>query len=341
MRTRLFLRTTEFLWQEGHTAHASEDEAEAEARLILDIYREFMEEWMAMPPVTGLKAEWDKFAGAVRTYACEALMQDNWALQAGTTHYLGQNFARAFDVTYQTESGEHDYVWSTSWGVSTRLLGGLVMTHSDDLGLVLPPKLAPIQAVIVPIWKSDDERSQVLEAAARVAARLEPELRVKLDDRDTLNPGAKYYEWEGKGVPVRIEIGPKDLVKQQVVTARRFVGGGAPRKAAVPEEGLAARLAEQLDEIQAALFEAALQRREQYSYRGIADYEEFKRIVATTGGFIYTGYCGAEECEARVKVDTKATIRVIPDEGFRSAERPDRCICGGEAVDEVVWARAY
>jgi prolyl-tRNA synthetase len=341
MRTRPFLRTLEFLWQEGHTAHASEEEAQVETLLILGIYRKFMEEWMAMPPLTGVKAEWDKFAGAVRTYACEALMQDNWALQAGTSHHLGQNFARAFDVTYQTEGGEHEYVWSTSWGVSTRLVGGLVMSHSDDVGLILPPKLAPIQIVIVPIWKSDDERVQVLEASKRVEQALADRTRVRLDDRDTLNPGAKYYEWEGKGVPIRIEIGPKDLAKQQLMIVRRFTADGDQRKTAMPEAEALAQLPGLLDRMQRQLLDAAVTRREANSYRGISDYEEFKRIIGTTGGFVYTGYCGAEECEARVKDDTKATIRVIPDEDFRSEAVPEKCICGERTAHEVVWARAY
>jgi prolyl-tRNA synthetase len=341
MRTRPFLRTLEFLWQEGHTAHATEEEAEAEARLILGIYRKFMEEWMAMPPVTGLKTDWDKFAGAVRTYACEALMQDNWALQAGTSHNLGQNFARAFDVKYQTRSGEHDYVWSTSWGVSTRLVGGLVMTHGDDIGLILPPKLAPVQAVIVPIWTSDEERWKVLEAAETVRAKLADRVRVELDDRDTVNPGAKYYEWEGKGVPIRLEIGPRDLAKDQVMVVRRFTTGDERRKTPMAREDVIAKLPDLLDEMQAGLLEAALRRREENSHRGVSDPEEFKRIVETTGGFIYTGYCGAEECEARVKEATKATIRVIPDEDFRSGSVPEKCLCGAEAKYEVVWARAY
>ncbi len=340
MRTRPFLRTLEFLWQEGHTAHATEEEAEAETLLILGIYRSFMEEWMAMPPVTGVKAEWDKFAGAVRTYACEAMMQDNWALQAGTSHNLGQNFARAFDVKYQTEAGAHDYVWSTSWGVSTRLVGGLVMSHSDDVGLVLPPMLAPIQVVVVPIWSSDEQRAQVLEAAQRLEQRLADRIRIKVDARDTLNPGAKYYEWEGKGVPIRVEVGPKDIAKQQVMAVRRFTTDGK-RKIALPEDEASARLPAMLEEMQRDLLEAAIRRREDNSYRGITDYEQFKRIIAGQGGFIYTGHCGTESCEARVKDETKATIRVIPDEDFRSDSCPATCICGGKASHEVVWARAY
>jgi prolyl-tRNA synthetase len=341
MRTRPFLRTLEFLWQEGHTAHATWDDAQRETLLILGLYRQFMEEWMAMPPVTGIKTEWDKFAGADRTYGCEAMMQDNWALQAGTSHNLGQNFARAFDVKYQTEDGEHEYVWSTSWGVSTRLIGGLVMTHSDDIGLVLPPKLAPIQVVIVPIWKSDDEKARVLEAAARLQKAFAGDLRVKFDDRVTLNPGAKYYEWEGKGVPIRIEIGPKDLERQQVMAVLRFSQDPKARKIPIPEGEATVRIPAILDEMQRALLDGALRRREENSYRGVTDYEEFRRIVSDTGGFIYTGYCGAEECEAKVKDETKATVRVIPDEDFGSDGVPDKCICGGLAENEVVWARAY
>ncbi len=341
MRTRLFLRTLEFLWQEGHTAHATEADAVSEARLILGVYREFMEGWMAMPPLTGQKAEWDKFAGAVRTYALEALMQNNWALQAGTSHYLGQNFARAFDVKYQTEAGEHDYVWGTSWGVTTRLIGGLVMTHSDDVGLVLPPKLAPIQVVIVPIYKTDEQRSQVLEAARRIVERLPGAVRVKLDDRDTLNPGAKYYEWEGKGVPIRLEIGPRDLAQRQAMLVRRFVPDGAKRKTPVSEDELPARLPALLQEMQDQLLEAATRRREENSHRGVSDYEEFKEIIGRAGGFVYTGHCGTEACELKVKDDTKATIRVIPEDDFRSEAPPEKCICGERAVYEVVWARAY
>lgn len=341
MRTRPFLRTLEFLWQEGHTAHATAEEAEEEALLILAIYRKFMEDWMAMPPVTGVKVEWDKFAGAVRTYACEAMMQDNWALQAGTTHNLGQNFARAFDVKYQTEEGEHEYIWGTSWGVSTRLVGGLVMSHSDDVGLVLPPRMAPIQIVIVPIWKSDEQKAQVLEASERLRQRLAPVARVKLDDRDTLNPGAKYYEWEGKGVPIRVEIGPKDVANKQVMVVRRFVSESGARKTPIAEEEALGSLPAILDSMQNDLLEAALKRREEKSYRNVSDYEEFKKIINTTGGFIYTGFCGAEECEQQVKDDTKATIRAIPDDDFRSEHVPDHCICGGKSQYEVVWARAY
>src|SRR3989475_8995078 len=230
LRTRLFLRTTEFLWQEGHTAHVDEADAEREARLILGIYRRFAEEWLAMPVLTGVKTESEKFAGALRTYAIEALMQDNKAIQGGTSHNLGQNFAKAFGVQYQTAAGGLEHVWNTSWGVSTRMIGGLIMTHSDDNGFVCPPKLAPVQVVIVPIWKSEEERSQVLGVGEKIRVELaQAGLRVELDARDSLKPGAKYFEWEAKGAPLRLEIGPRDVAAGQVMTARR-TGGKTPAK---------------------------------------------------------------------------------------------------------------
>src|ERR1051326_3598520 len=228
MRTRLFLRTLEFLWQEGHTAHATHDEAEKEARTILGIYRGFMEDWMAMPVLTGVKTDSERFAGAVRTYACEALMQDNKALQAGTSHFLGQNFAKAFDTKFQSASGGLDYVWSTSWGVTTRMIGCLIMTHSDDTGLVCPPRLAPIQVVIVPIWKTNTEREAVFQTAGGVLESLKKAgVRVELDKREGMKPGAKYYEWEARGVPIRLEIGPRDVSQGQAMLARRS-GGKSP-----------------------------------------------------------------------------------------------------------------
>src|SRR5437879_2669567 len=280
LRTRLFLRTTEFLWQEGHTAHATEAEAEAEARQILGVYRRFQEEWMAMPVLTGLKTPSEKFAGALRTYALEALMQDNKALQSGTSHNLGQNFAKAFNVQYQTAAGGLEYVWSTSWGVSTRLIGGLIMTHSDDNGLVAPPKLAPVQVVIVPIWKTDEEKTQVSGVGSRVKTDLEQAgLRVELDLRDTMKPGAKYFEWEAFGVPVRLEIGPRDLASGQVVLAQR-TGGKAP----VPIQSVVGAVTKALDGIQAALFAAARERREQNSIRG-ATKAQFIEFIKGPGGF--------------------------------------------------------
>jgi prolyl-tRNA synthetase len=339
LRTRLFLRTTEFLWQEGHTAHATEEEAEEETLRILSIYRRFAEEWMAMPVITGRKTDSERFAGALRTYAIEALMQDNKALQAGTSHNLGQNFAKAFDVTFQTAEGGLDHVWSTSWGVSTRLVGGLIMTHGDDQGLVCPPRLAQWQVVIVPIWKSDEERAQVAEAGQRLLAELRAAgIRTHLDIREGIKPGAKYYEWEGRGVPLRLELGPRDLAKEAVMLARRTGGG----KESVPLAGLAARLHAEMDRMQQTLLEAARTRREAASLRGPSSKQQFVDFLEGTGGFVYAGWCGDPAVEAEIKEQTKATIRVIPDQEFRSPEAPARCIWTGKpAVAEVVWAKAY
>ncbi|CAN5862264.1 proline--tRNA ligase [soil metagenome] len=343
MRTRLFLRTLEFLWQEGHTAHATEAEAEEEAVRMLHVYRDFMENWMAMPPLLGRKTESEKFPGAVRTYATEALMQDNRALQAGTSHMLGQNFARQFDLKFQTEAGGEDYAYNTSWGVSTRLIGGLVMTHGDDAGLILPPRLAPIQVVIVPIYRSDDERALTLDKAASVAGSLrQAGVRVHIDARDNMKPGPKYYEWERKGVPVRIEIGPKDIAKQQLMVVQRVVHGDAQRKEAMAEDAAVAGLPQRLDALQRALLSAALERREANSHRDLTDYTDMRERIETAGGFMYAGWCGSAACEQKVKEDTKATIRILPNEEFRSNKAPTSClVCDGAAQAEVVWARAY
>jgi prolyl-tRNA synthetase len=337
MRTRLFLRTTEFLWQEGHTAHATEAEAEAEARQMLGVYRRFAEDWMAMPVVTGVKTQSEKFAGAVRTFAIEALMQDNKALQAGTSHNLGQNFAKAFNVQYQTAAGGLEHVWNTSWGVSTRLIGGLIMTHSDDNGLIAPPKLAPVQVAIVPIWKSDEEKSQVSRVGSQVKADLEQAgLRVELDLRENLKPGAKYFEWEALGVPVRLEIGPRDLAAGQAMLARR-TGGKAP----APLAGVVGAVTTALEEIQRALFAAAQVRREQASVRGVTK-AQFVDLMKGAGGFAYGGFCGGAACEAEIKEQTGATIRLLPDAEFRSPEPPKTCMwCGRPSVAEAVWAQAY
>ena len=337
MRTRLFLRTTEFLWQEGHTAHVDEADAEREARRMLGVYRRFAEEWMAMPVITGAKTDTEKFAGAVRTYAVEALMQDNKSIQAGTSHHLGQNFARAFGVQYQTAQGGLDYVWNTSWGVSTRLIGGLVMTHGDDVGIVCPPRLAPVQVVIVPIYKSDAERSAVGAVADQAAGALRSAgLRVELDAREGMKPGAKYYEWEGRGVPLRLEIGPKDVAKGQVFAARR-TGGKAP----IALAGLADAVRGALDEIQAALYAAARARREASTRRNVSK-DELVAMMSGPGGFAYGGFCGSVACETAIKEATKATVRVLPDEEFRSPAPPAKCVwCGAPSVVEAVWARAY
>jgi prolyl-tRNA synthetase len=343
LRTRLFLRTAEFLWQEGHTAHASEGEAEEEARLILGLYRRLMEEWIAMPPLTGLKSDSEKFAGAVRSYACEALMQDNRALQAGTSHFLGQNFSRQFGLTFQSVEGKEDFAHNTSWGVSTRLVGGLVLTHGDDQGLVLPPRLAPQQAIIVPIYKSDDERARVVDKAHQIRRMLVDQgVRAKVDDRAHLSPGAKFYEWERKGVPFRVEVGPKDIEKGQLVLVSRVTPPDGRRKEFLPEEEAVASLPGKLDTLQRELLQRAVERREENSHRGVDDWNEMKEILETKGGFVYTGWNGDPAVEERAKEEMKATIRVIPDEEFRSEAAPERCISGeGPSRSEVVWARAY
>jgi prolyl-tRNA synthetase len=337
MRTRLFLRTTEFLWQEGHTAHVDEADAEREARMILGLYRRFAEEWMAMPVLTGVKTATEKFAGALRTYAIEGLMQDNRALQAGTSHNLGQNFAKAFGVQFQTAEGGLDFVWNTSWGVSTRLIGGLIMTHGDDVGIVCPPRLAPTQVVIVPIWKSDTERSATLQVSEAVLQQLrDAGFRTELDGREGMKPGAKYYEWEGRGVPLRLEIGPKDVAKGQVFAARR-TGGKAP----IPLASLAVGVREMLDGIQRDLFAAARERREANTRRGVSK-DDLLALMEGAGGFAFGGFCGDVACETAIKEATKATVRVLPDEEFRSPTPPTRCAwCGRPSVTEAVWAKAY
>lgn len=345
MRTRLFLRTLEFLWQEGHTAHATHDEAEEEARRILALYRDFMESWMAMPVITGLKTESERFAGALRTYACEAMMQDNKALQAGTSHNLGQNFAKVFDLKFQAESGSQEFAWNTSWGVSTRLVGGLVMTHGDDKGLRIPPLLAPTEIVIVPIYRSEDERGRVLESTTRILSMLtdwerrDPgRLRVHLDARQGIKPGAKYYEWELRGVPLRMEIGPKDLDKNQATLVRRDTGEKRP----VSLNSIGEDVSDLLARMQLDMLGDARDRQDKNSIRGGVDYDRFKEIMEGDGAFVYAGWCGDAACEATIKEETKATIRVLPDEEFRSAEVPTRCLrCDRPATTEAVWAKAY
>jgi len=345
MRTRLFLRTLEFLWQEGHTAHATESEAEEEARKMLNVYRDFMEAWMAMPVITGIKTDSERFAGAMRTYSCEAMMQDNKALQAGTSHNLGQNFSKAFELKYQTEQGGTEFAWNTSWGVSTRLIGGLVMTHGDDFGLKTPPLLAPIELVIVPIWKSDEDKARVLEAARSITATLNGwerrktgKLRVHLDDRDGMKPGAKYYEWELRGIPLRLEFGPRDLDANQCVLVRR----DNRVKRTVTLDSIGEDVADLLSMIQTDMRVEAFERREANSFRGDIDYDRFREIMDGDGGFVYAGFCGSADCEQQIKEETKATIRVLPDEEFRSAEAPKRCLkCGEPSKVEALWAKAY
>src|SRR5687768_4039225 len=345
MRTRLFLRTLEFLWQEGHTAHATHDEAEEEARKMLGVYRDFAEAWMAMPVVTGQKTDAERFAGALRTYAIEAMMQDNKALQAGTSHNLGQNFSKVFDLKFQSEGGSLEYAWNTSWGVSTRMIGGLVMTHGDDNGVRIPPLLVPIELVIVPIYKTDEERAQVIESAKRVVARLHEwerrrpgQVRVPLDARDGVKPGAKYYEWELKGIPLRLELGPRDLAKNQGVLVRRDTREKRP----VSLDTIGEDVAELLIRIQEDMLITARERREANSIRERISYDKFKEIMAGDGAFVYAGWCGNPPCEAAIKEETKATIRCLPDEEFRSAEAPAHCLkCGAGAKHEALWALAY
>lgn len=290
-----------------------------------------------MPVITGVKTDTEKFAGALRTYAIEGLMQDNKSLQAGTSHALGQNFARAFGVQFQTAAGGLDFVWNTSWGVSTRLIGGLIMTHGDDVGIVCPPRLAPTQVVIVPIYKSDTERQAVLQVSDGVSQELrDAGLRVEVDARDGMKPGAKYYEWEGRGVPLRLEIGPKDVAKGQVFSARR-TGGKAP----IPLRGLAEAVRITLDEIQRTLFAAAGERRDNATRRDVSK-DDLIAMMEGPGGFAYGGFCGDLACETAIKDATKATVRVLPDAEFRSPTPPARCVwCGRPSVSEAVWAKAY
>jgi prolyl-tRNA synthetase len=332
-RTRLFLRTTEFLWQEGHTAHATAEEGEEETLRMLGVYRRFAEEYMAIPVLSGLKTDSEKFAGAVRTYCIEALMQDGKSLQAGTSHNLGQNFAKAFDVTYQTRDKKLEHVWATSWGASTRLIGAVIMSHSDDKGLVLPPKLAPIEAVIVPIFKNET-KDAVLAFARKLRDDLKGAFRVKLDDDDQNTPGWKFSEYELQGIPVRIEAGPRDIEKGQVVAARRDTG----EKTFIPVAEIAPRLRALLDDIQKRLFDRALEFRTEHTFR-VNDYEAFKARIET-GGFLEAGWCGDPACEAKVKEETKATIRLLPldagDTGGASC-----IVCGKNAKSVAVFARAY
>ena len=337
LRTRLFLRTSEFLWQEGHTMHANSEEAEEHTQTMLGVYRCFMEDWMAMPPVTGLKSESEKFAGAIKSYSCEAMMQDNKALQAGTSHFLGQNFSRQFDVRFQSAKGKEEYGWNTSWGVSTRLIGGLIMTHGDDMGLILPPKIAPTQVIVIPV--KDMENGSVLEKANSICSELKSQgIRTEVDDRDFINPGSKFYEWERKGVPIRLEIGPRDLESSQVVLVQR-IGG---KKEIIPQAEAVATMPSRLEQFQDLLLEMAMTRREDNSHRGVTEIGEIKEIMEQSGGFVYTGWSGDPEVEQNIKELTGATLRCLPSEEFQSAKIPTDCIGGKEKSEmEVVWAKAY
>ena len=335
LRTRLFLRTTEFLWQEGHTAHATEQEALEETRRMLDVYATFAEDFMAMPVIKGAKTPSERFAGAVDTLCIEALMQDGKALQAGTSHFLGQNFAKAFDCTFQNQDNELEYVWATSWGVSTRLLGALIMTHSDDQGLVLPPRLAPTQVVIVPIYRKDDDKAKVLEAAEKIRRGLaDVGVRVKLDARESQRPGWKFNEYEVQGVPLRIAIGPRDVQSGNVELARRDV----QEKEIVPQDGLAEHVVRLLDTIQQELYDRALQFREEHT-TSVDTYDDFQEALEEKGGFVLAHWDGTDATEARIKEETKATIRCVPFS--RDEEAGTDVLTGQPSEGRVVFARAY
>ena len=335
MRTRLFLRTAEFLWQEGHTAHATEKEAIQEAETMLDVYATFVEEVMAIPVLRGLKSEGERFAGALETYCIEALMQDGKALQAGTSHFLGQNFAKAFDVKFQTKEGTQEYVWATSWGVSTRLMGALIMTHSDDNGLVLPPKLAPYQVVIVPIYKGEEQLATISEVAEELMKQLRlAGVTVKFDNRDTHKPGWKFNQYELQGVPIRIAIGPKDLEKGSVEVARR----DTLTKQFMKQEEVASAVPLLLDEIQVSLYGKALRFREENS-KTANTWEEFETLMKGNPGFVYAHWDGTTLTENKIKELTKATIRCIP---LDAAKEEGKCILtGNPSIQRVVFAKAY
>ena len=335
MRTRLFLRTAEFLWQEGHTAHATEQEALDETLLINNLYADFVENFMAIPVIKGIKTESERFAGAEDTHCIEALMQDGKALQAGTSHFLGQNFAKAFDVKFATSEGGLDHVWATSWGVSTRLMGALIMTHSDDNGLVLPPNLAPIQVVIVPIYKGKEQLDEIARVATKIKSELEKQgVSVKFDDRDNVKPGFKFNDYELKGVPLRIAIGPKDLEKQQVELARR----DTLEKSFVPQDQLSSLIPSLLEEIQQTLFAKALRFRDEH-ITAVDNFEEFKKVLEDKGGFIAAHWDGTAATEEAIKQATKATIRCIP---YTAKEEEGSCVfSGNKSTKRVLFAKAY
>ncbi|NCO54484.1 MAG: proline--tRNA ligase [Bacteroidetes bacterium CG02_land_8_20_14_3_00_31_25] len=334
MRTRLFLRTSEFLWQEGHTAHATKEEAIEETNKMLNIYAEFAEKTLGIPVIIGKKSESEKFAGAIDTYCIEAMMLDGKALQAGTSHFLGQNFAKAFDVKFTNKEGKLDYVWATSWGVSTRLIGALIMAHSDNNGLVLPPKIAPIQVVIIPIYKNEQEHSVVLNKCKEIKEKLENvALTVKLDDRDTQKPGWKFAEYELKGIPVRIAVGPKDIENGTIEIARR----DTLEKKLIPNDNFSEYVLKLLDDIQQNIYNKALKFREQHTYK-IDNYTEFKTAIEN-GGFFEAFWDGTPETEAKIKDETKATIRCIPQ--YSNDEEGFCMVTGKPSKKRVIFARAY
>ncbi|MFA5781660.1 MAG: proline--tRNA ligase [Bacteroidales bacterium] len=335
MRTRLFLRTIEFLWQEGHTAHATKEEAVIEAEKILDVYTEFAEKWMAMPVIKGIKTENERFAGALETYCIEALMQDGKSLQAGTSHFLGQNFAKVFDVKFTNKEGVMDYVWATSWGVSTRLIGALIMAHSDDKGLVLPPKLAPIQVVIIPIYNSLDQLKEISQKVAPIKKAIESSgISVKYDDRDTHKPGWKFTEYEFKGVPLRLAIGPRDIEQGTVEVARR----DTLEKAIYQQTDIEKKIKNLLFQIQENLYEKALSFREMSTHK-VNSWAEFKDVIENKNGFLMAHWDGTRDTEEAIKNETKATIRCIP---LNNPKKEGKCVYSGKPSSQrVIFARAY
>jgi prolyl-tRNA synthetase len=343
LRTRLFLRTLEFFWQEGHTAHATAEEGEAETRQMLDVYADFAVNEAAVPVIPGRKSPAERFAGAEQTYSIEAMMGDGKALQAGTSHNLGQNFAKAFEIRYLDKGGVLQHCWTTSWGLSTRFVGAIIMVHGDDQGLILPPRLAPYQIVIVPIFKTDEEKASVLENARRLRRELvDAGIRVKMDEREGLSPGFKFNDWEMRGVPLRLELGPKDVAKGSVVLARRD-RPGREGKAFVSQQGIAAAVAQLLEEIQKALHDRALEFRKANTSEP-AVYEDFKGAVEK--GFAFSWWCGGGDCEEKIKDETKATMRCIPVDqtlgGTAQAGGSGKCIyCGQPAQEKAIFARAY
>lgn len=335
MRTRLFLRTAEFLWQEGHTAHETKEEAIAETEQMLNVYAEFAEKWMALPVIKGVKTEHERFAGALETYCIEALMQDGKALQAGTSHFLGQNFAKAFDVKFANKEGSLDYVWATSWGVSTRLVGALIMAHSDDNGLVLPPKLAPIQVVIIPIYKNIEQLKEISERVLPMKRAIESKgISVKYDDRDTQKPGWKFAEYEFKGVPVRLAIGPRDLEQGTIEISRR----DTLEKSIIQQTDIENKVEHLLDQIQDNLYQKAISFRENQTHI-VNTWADFKEVIEKKGGFVLAHWDGTAETEDAIKNETKATIRCIP---LNNSKENGKCVYSGNpSVQRVLFAKAY
>lgn len=335
LRTRLFLRTMEFFWQEGHTAHATSEEAHEETLRMLDVYTDFAANDAAIPVIPGRKSESEKFPGAEASYSIEAMMGDKRALQSGTSHYFGQNFAKAFDIQYQDENGVQQYCWTTSWGVSTRMVGAIIMAHGDDQGLILPPRLAPIQIVVVPIWKTDVEKSEVMQTVDQVKTALGNSVRLKVDDRDEYSPGWKFNEWELKGVPLRIEIGPRDVQKAQAVLARRDQPG-REGKSFTPLAGISDTVTNLLNQIQKDLLVRNTEFRDEHTYEP-RDYDSLRDAVDQ--GFARAPWCGGIACEEKVKADTKATTRCIPFD--QNGERGECIVCGDSSEQDVIFARAY